>query len=187
MISTASCGMKTSGGIGGTSGTGGIGGIGGIGGTGGTGGIGGTGGTCASVLSMASTLSITTSVHGQNEFDRRSFSHRALRLNRAMVREYRLTRDRETQPGSTGLRRDVRLPDAPELLRRDSAARVRYGDLHRASAVILALRVLRSHAHRYAAGLSIGGSAARVHGVQDHVRERTRQRVVMPVNHRDAV
>src|SRR5215467_7961136 len=121
--------------------------------------------------------SIAPIVHRQDKTDLRSDADRAVRRDEPVVREHGLPRDREAEPRAAGFRRDVRIPDAGQLVAWNAAAGIRYRDLHQ-----LAPRQIGSP-NSYA-DMSAATFAARVHRIEHHVRQRSRKRFVMPVDHR---
>src|SRR5690242_16757495 len=98
--------------------------------------------------------------HRKHESNDRAVSGRALRRDRAAMREHRLSCDRQAEAGAAGFRGNVRLPDLSQILLRDAAAAVRDGDLYAAGPTVpvsVRMRAVpfdagdraeRPHAHR---------------------------------------
>ena len=84
--------------------------------------------------------------------------------------EYRLSRNRQSESGASRLVRDVRIPDAAELARRDAASGIADLDAHSLPAA--QVRPCRAYSDPTRA-------ITRVDSVEYHVRQRSRERVVM--------
>src|SRR5438309_2210594 len=80
------------------------------------------------VFSRSNAVGLTR--HRQDEPNLRAAARGAVGRHRAGVRENGLARDGEPEPRAARLRRDVRLPDAGQLIGRNAAARVGHGNLH---------------------------------------------------------
>src|SRR5450759_74792 len=104
-----------------------------------------------------------------------SLAQRARRVNRSVVRPYRLTRDRQSESGAARLVGDVRLPYGREILRGDSLAVIGHRDTH----CIAPTEPRDIDFHADTAVLS--GS---IDGIQQHVAQRAGKRSVVTVHTR---
>jgi hypothetical protein len=99
------------------------------------------------------------------------------------MRQYRLSSYGEPEPCSARLARHVGIPNSREALRRDTAARVAHRD-HDTVFPIAPIARDRDADARRLARRACTIDATRVDRIEQHVRQRTRQRVMMPAHHR---
>src|SRR6478672_2133287 len=88
-----------------------------------------------------------------------STSQRTGGVHGSVVGPDRLTRDRQTESGSTGLVGHVRLPDSFQTLGRDALAVVRDGNPY---------RVPSAHLRRFCRNGDVAMPGRRVHGVEQN-------------------
>src|SRR5688572_19685792 len=123
---------------------------------------------------------------GQRESNLGPVTDRARGVNRTVVREDRLARDREPQPGSSWLVRHVWLPDAREALGRNAASGVADRD-HDTIVAVAPLPRDRDADARGTIRLRCSPGPTRVDSVEQDVREGACERVMVPTDHWDVI
>ena len=108
------------------------------------------------------------------------------------MREHGLAGNRQSESRSAGFGGHVRFPNASYLIARDATTGVGYCDLHvvMQSAVSIGRSVITACYGSYSdpdPGIRFRFCSAGIDRVENHVRERSCQGVVMSVNHRSAI
>src|SRR6185437_1943027 len=121
-------------------------------------------------------------VDRKHEANLRARTRTARRIHASAVRQHCLSRDRQPQPRTSRFVCHVRIPDPCEMFRRDPAPSVPHSQLHRVARCAAAVEVSARHVHLHVASLT-----ARVHRIDQHVRQRASEGIVMSRHQRNTL
>src|SRR6185437_2572742 len=111
----------------------------------------------------------------KHKTDFRSLAFATRRMHLTAMRQYGLPGDREPEPGAAPFVRDIRLPDARQAGCGDSRASVPYAHLDR----VVSIQQQSAHVHVHPPAIVTG-----FHRVDEHVRQRAGECVIMPGDER---